>query len=92
MIKIHYVVDKQNNLEYQHFIDEKDRHQVSGKFGKDRYGLWVTHPGFRIIVKDGDIDIVSKEEWSMSSTDEAYVEPLDRNKQPKPSVEYPYQK
>lgn len=91
-IKIQHVIDEQNNLEYQHFIDDKDRHHLSGQAGKDRYGSWVSNPGLRIVIKDGDLDVISKEEWNMSNTDEPHVHPTDVNEPPKPSVEYPYKK
>lgn len=53
--------DEELEIDYSQWVDKDDRDHISGKVGKDRYGVWVTHSGLRLRVVKGEIEVYKKE-------------------------------
>lgn len=52
--------DKGKGIHYKKWVDEEDCEHVMGSISKDKNGLWVTIPGLRLEVINGEIDIAVK--------------------------------
>lgn len=52
---------KGDDVDYTHWTDASDRDHVSGMIGENRFGTLVSKHGYKIIVKDGDIEAVKVE-------------------------------
>lgn len=53
-------VNEKLGIDYAQWLDDDDCDHVTGAIAKDRHGAWVTKPGFRLNVVNGEINIYRK--------------------------------
>ena len=55
------VIDKEKGYNYLTWINDDDQEVIAGRVGKEKYGSWVTRPGYRLFIQDGEVGIKEKE-------------------------------